>query len=49
MLVHTSPSGIEKFFTIADAEFAKPGGPDMARVMTIAAEHGLTLSGANVP
>jgi quercetin dioxygenase-like cupin family protein len=48
MLVHTSPSGIEKFFTIADAEFAKPGGPDMARVMTIAAEHGLTLSNANV-
>lgn len=41
MLVHTSPSGIEKFFAIAHDEFAKPGGPDMSHVMTIAAEHGL--------
>jgi len=43
MLVHTSPSGIEKFFTIAHDEFAKAGGPDMARVTTIAAEHGLNF------
>ncbi len=41
MLVHTAPSGIEKFFTIAHDEFAKPGGPDLARVLTVAAEHGL--------
>ncbi len=43
MLVHTAPSGIEKFFTIAHDEFAKAGGPDMARVMTVAAEHGLSF------
>ncbi len=40
-LVHTSPAGIEKFFAISNDEFAKPGGPDMARVMTLAAEHGI--------
>lgn len=43
MLVHTSPSGIEKFFAIAHDEFAKSGGPDMAHVMAIAAEHGLNF------
>jgi len=41
MLIHTSPSGIEKFFAVSHVEFAKPGGPDMAHVMTLAAEHGL--------
>lgn len=46
---NTVPDGIEKFFTIANAEFAKPDGLDMARVATIAAEHGLTLPDANVP
>lgn len=43
MLVHTAPSGIEKFFTIAHDEFAKPRGPDLARVLTVAAEHGLNF------
>ncbi len=41
MLVHTSPSGLEKFFDAAHAEFGKPGGPDMNRAMAIAAEHGI--------
>jgi quercetin dioxygenase-like cupin family protein len=43
MLVHTSPSGIEKFFAVAHDEFAKPGGPDMNRAMTIAAQHGISF------
>ncbi len=41
MVVHTSPSGIEKFFAEAHAEFAKPGGPDMNAAMAIVAKHGL--------
>ncbi len=41
MLVHTSPSGFEKFFAAAAAEFARPGGPDMNRAVQIAAEHGI--------
>lgn len=43
MLVHTSPSGIEKFFAVSHGEFAKAGGPDMAHVKTLAAEHGLNF------
>ena len=39
MLVHTSPSGFETFFRKAAEEFAKPGGPDMDRVMQISGEH----------
>ena len=48
MLVHTSPSGIETFFTIAHEEFAKSGGTDMTRVMATAAERGLNFVGGNV-
>lgn len=41
MLVNLSPCGFENFFAEAAAEFAKPGGPDMAKAMTIAAKHGI--------
>ena len=41
MLLTTAPSGFEIFFAKAAAEFGKPGGPDMARAIEIAAEHGI--------
>src|SRR6516165_38930 len=33
MLIITTPSGIEKFFARCAEEFAKPGGPDMSRIV----------------
>ena len=41
MLVMTMPSGFEKFFARCAEEFAKPGGPDMSRIIKIGAEHGI--------
>jgi hypothetical protein len=41
MLVHTAPSGFEVFFSRCADEFAKPGPPDMQRIMAISAEHGI--------
>jgi quercetin dioxygenase-like cupin family protein len=41
MLLTTTPSGFEKFFARCAAEFAKPGGPDMSRIIDIGAEHGI--------
>jgi len=41
MLLTTEPSGFEKFFARCAAEFAKPGGPDMSRVIEIGVEHGI--------
>ena len=41
MLLHTSPCGFETFFARCEREFAKPGPPDMARLVQIAAEHGI--------
>jgi len=41
MLVSTSPSGFEKFFSRCADEFAEPGGPDMQRIVKISAEHGI--------
>jgi quercetin dioxygenase-like cupin family protein len=41
LLIHTSPSGFEKFFAEEAEEFAKPGGPDMNRAFAIAAKHGI--------
>jgi quercetin dioxygenase-like cupin family protein len=41
MLIMTSPSGFEKFFARCAEEFAKPGGPDMARIIEIGAAHGI--------
>jgi len=41
MLLHTAPSGFENFFARAAAEFAKPGPPDMPRLIQIAGEHGI--------
>lgn len=41
MLITTMPSGFETFFTRCAEEFAKPGGPDMPRIMDIAGEHGI--------
>jgi uncharacterized cupin superfamily protein len=38
MLIITTPSGIEKFFARCAEEFAKPGGPDMSRIVQISAE-----------
>ena len=39
LLVHTSPSGFETFFDKSELEFARTGGPDMSRIVQIAAEH----------
>jgi quercetin dioxygenase-like cupin family protein len=41
MLITTVPSGFEKFFCRCDQEFAKPGGPDMSRVVEIGLEYGI--------
>jgi quercetin dioxygenase-like cupin family protein len=41
MLLTTMPSGFEKYFARCAAEFAKPGGPDMSRIMQIGSEHGI--------
>lgn len=41
LLVTTSPSGFETFFTRCAAEFAKPGPPNMERLVAISAEHGI--------
>jgi mannose-6-phosphate isomerase-like protein (cupin superfamily) len=41
MLLTTAPSGFEEFFARCAAEFSAEGGPDMARVTAIAAEHGI--------
>ncbi len=41
MLIHTSPSGFEVFFSRCAAEFSSPGTPDMERVVAISAEHGI--------
>lgn len=41
MLIQTAPAGFEVFFGRCAAEFARPEGPDMARVIQISAEHGI--------
>ncbi len=41
MIVHCRPAGFEKFFQRCSAEFAKPGEPNMAKLVAIAAEHGI--------
>jgi quercetin dioxygenase-like cupin family protein len=41
MLVTTAPSGFESFFSRCAAEFARPGGPNMPRIVGIAADHGI--------
>lgn len=40
-VVHTSPSGFETFFVRCAAAFHREGGPDMAEIAAIAAEHGI--------
>ncbi len=41
MLFTALPSGFDVFFERCATEFAKPGGPDMARIVEISAEHGI--------
>jgi quercetin dioxygenase-like cupin family protein len=41
MLFTALPSGFDVFFERCAVEFAKPGGPDMARIVEISAEHGI--------
>jgi quercetin dioxygenase-like cupin family protein len=41
MIVSTSPAGFETFFSRCAEEFVKPGGPNMERIIEIAAEHGI--------
>ena len=40
-LTHVSPAGFELFFARCAEEFAKPGPPDMRRIIEISAEHGI--------
>ncbi len=44
MLVQTAPSGFEVFFARCAEEFAKPGPPDMKRIVEISAEYGIHYS-----
>ena len=39
----TTPSGFEKFFAESAEEFAKAGGPDMSKIVTIHRDHGIEL------
>jgi len=39
----TTPSGFENFFARSAEEFAKPGGPDMDKIVEIHREHGIKL------
>jgi quercetin dioxygenase-like cupin family protein len=41
MIVHTAPAGFETFFERCAGVFNAPGGPDMARIVEISAEHGI--------
>jgi mannose-6-phosphate isomerase-like protein (cupin superfamily) len=41
VLVSASPAGFEIYFARCEKEFRKPGGPDMARIVEISAEHGI--------
>jgi len=41
VLVSAAPSGFEIFFARCAEAFAKPGGPDMARIVEISAEFGI--------
>ena len=41
MVIAATPSGFENFFARCAEEFAKPGGPDMSRIMEIGVAHGI--------
>jgi quercetin dioxygenase-like cupin family protein len=41
MLIRVTPSGFERFFGRCTEEFARPGGPNMSRIIEIGAEHGI--------
>ncbi|MEM7114992.1 MAG: cupin domain-containing protein [Chloroflexota bacterium] len=41
MLIQTTPAGFETFFTRCADEYAKPGPPNMGRIIEISAEHGI--------
>lgn len=41
LLISTMPSGFETFFGRCAEEFARPGPPDMGKIMAIAGEHGI--------
>jgi hypothetical protein len=40
-IIQTTPSGFERFFQRCADEFARPGGPDMKRIVEISGEHGI--------
>jgi quercetin dioxygenase-like cupin family protein len=41
MIVHAAPAGFDVFFERIAEAFHQPGGPNMARIAEIAAEHGI--------
>lgn len=41
MLFTALPAGFEVFFARCEVEFARQGGPDLARIVAISAEHGI--------
>jgi quercetin dioxygenase-like cupin family protein len=41
MIVHAAPAGFDLFFEKLAEASNQPGGPDMARIVAIAAEHGI--------
>jgi quercetin dioxygenase-like cupin family protein len=41
MMVQAIPAGFDTFFARCTAEFHRDGGPDMARIVEISAEHGI--------
>jgi mannose-6-phosphate isomerase-like protein (cupin superfamily) len=41
MYILTTPGGFENYLARCAAEFARPGAPDMNRIVAISAEHGI--------
>jgi hypothetical protein len=42
-MIQLSPAAFETFFEHCSLEFSKESGPDMASIVEIAAEHGITF------
>jgi quercetin dioxygenase-like cupin family protein len=47
--VIATPSGFERFFARCADEFDAPGGPDIERIVGIAAEHGIEIQSPRPP
>ena len=41
MLLATAPGGFDRYFALCAEEFAKPGGPNMERIVAISSDFGI--------